>query len=89
MHALNKIGNIHGHLLDRGPVVLLNVHQRTRILLGNEVDGHTLATEPTSTTDTMDVVLPARRYTTSLILRVNTFRWFELYYVCTHYLAFF
>ena len=50
-------GNVHGHLLDLGAVELLNLAHHADIVSGDEVDGHTLATETTTTTDTVDVVL--------------------------------
>jgi hypothetical protein len=50
-------GNVHGHLLDLGAVELLDLAHHTDIVGGDEVDGHTLATETTTTTDTVDVVL--------------------------------
>ena len=50
-------GNVHGHLLDLGAVELLDLAHHADIVGGDEVDGHTLATEATTTTDTVDVVL--------------------------------
>ena len=50
-------GNVHGHLLNLGAVELLNLAHHADIVGGDEVDGHTLATETTTTTDTVDVVL--------------------------------
>jgi len=50
-------GNVHGHLLNLGAVELLNLAHHADIVGGDEVDGHTLATEATTTTDTVDVVL--------------------------------
>ena len=50
-------GNVHGHLLNLGAVELLDLAHHADIVSGDEVDGHTLATETTTTTDTVDVVL--------------------------------
>jgi hypothetical protein len=55
--CLDEVGNVHGHLLDLGAVELLNLAHHADIVSGDEVDGHTLATETTTTTDTVDVVL--------------------------------
>ena len=48
---LDKIGDIHGHLIDLGVVELLNVLQASPVILGDEVDGDTLATKSTATAD--------------------------------------
>lgn len=56
--GLDKIGNVHGHLLDLGAVELLNLTHHADIIGGDEVDGNTLSAETTTTTDTVDVVLP-------------------------------
>ena len=57
---LDKIGNIHGHLRDLRLVELLDITQVTNISLGQEVDGHTITSETTGSTDTVDVVLAVR-----------------------------
>lgn len=53
---LEKIGDVHWHLFNSGVVELLNVLESSLVLLGDEVDGSTLTTESTTSTDTMDVV---------------------------------
>jgi hypothetical protein len=52
-----QTGNVHGHLLDLSAVELLNLSHHAHIVGGDKVDGDTLATETTTTTDTVDVVL--------------------------------
>jgi len=54
---LDEVGNVHGHLLDLSAVELLDFSHHADILGGDEVDGDTLATETTTTTDAVDVVL--------------------------------
>lgn len=49
--------NVERHLIDLGVVELLDVTQHTDVLGGDKVNGNTLTTETTATTDTMDVVL--------------------------------
>lgn len=49
--------NVHGHLLDLGAVELLDLAHHADVVGGDEVDGHTLTAETTTTTDTVDVVL--------------------------------
>lgn len=46
---LDEVSHVVGHFLDSSVVERLNVIQRTLVVLGDEVDGHSLATE-TSTT---------------------------------------
>lgn len=58
---LDKVGNVHGHLLDLGAVELLNLTHHTDILSGDEVDSDTLSAESTTTTDSVDVVLSVGR----------------------------
>lgn len=48
---LHEIGHVGGHLLDFGVVERLNVVQRALVVLRDEVDGHTLATESTTATN--------------------------------------
>ena len=58
IHQANKSWRfIHGHLLDLSRVELLNLTHHTDVISGDEVDGDTLATETTTTTDSVDVVL--------------------------------
>ena len=57
-YDLNQIGNVHGHLLNLGAVELLDLSHHAHILGGNEVDGNSLTTETTTTTNAVDVVLP-------------------------------
>lgn len=55
--CLDEVGNVHGHLLDLSAVELLNLAHHADIVSGDEVDGNTLTTETTTTTDTVNVVL--------------------------------
>ena len=55
--CLNEIGNIGGHLLDLSVVESLDFVKQGEVLVGNEVNGHTLTTETTRTTNPMDVAL--------------------------------
>ena len=48
---------VHGHLVNLCRVVLLDISQDPDVVVLDEVDGHTLATEPTGTSDTVDVQL--------------------------------
>jgi hypothetical protein len=57
VNCLNEIGNVHWHLLDLSAVELLDFSHHTDIISGNEVDGDTLSSETTTTTDSVDVVL--------------------------------
>lgn len=54
---LDKVGDVHGHLLDLGTVELLNLTHHANIIGGDKVDGNALSAETTTTTDTVDVVL--------------------------------
>ena len=49
--SLDKIGDIHGHLVDLGVVELLNVFQTSPIVLRDEVDGDAFTTKSTATAD--------------------------------------
>jgi hypothetical protein len=49
--------NVHWHLLDLSAVELLNLTHHAHIISRNKVNGNTLASETTTTTDTVDVVL--------------------------------
>ena len=53
--------NVHGHLLDLGAVELLDLTHHADIVSSDEVDGNTLTTETTTTTDTVNVVLTVGR----------------------------
>merc|ERR1719320_510117 len=55
--SLNQIGHIHGHLTDFGSVKLFDITEVTDISFREKVDGHTLTTETSRTTDTVNVVL--------------------------------
>ena len=55
--SLDEVSNVHGHLLDLGAVELFNFAHHTDIVSSDEVDGNTLTTETTTTTDTVNVVL--------------------------------
>mmetsp|Transcript_16527 Transcript_16527/g.42337 ORF Transcript_16527/g.42337 Transcript_16527/m.42337 type:complete len:454 (+) Transcript_16527:479-1840(+) len=59
--ALDQVGHVHGHLLDRRVVELLDLAERPHVLAGEEVDRNTLATEAATAADAVDVVLPVRR----------------------------
>jgi hypothetical protein len=54
---LDEISHVHGHLLDLCAVELLNLAHHADIVSGDEVDGNTLTSETSTTTDAMDVVL--------------------------------
>jgi len=55
--SLDEVGYVSRHLLNLSVVELLEFAEGADILLGNEVDGNTLATEATRTSDSVDVVL--------------------------------
>lgn len=46
--VLDEVSHVHRHLVNAGVVKLLNVVQRSLVLVGHEVDGDTLATESTA-----------------------------------------
>ena len=48
---------VHRHLVDLCGVVLLDVSQNPNVIILNEVDGYTLAAEPTGSSDPVDVQL--------------------------------
>lgn len=52
---------VHGHFINLCRVVQFNITQDPDVIAGNEVDGDTLPTETTATTDTVDVVLTVGR----------------------------
>lgn len=58
---LDKIGHIHGHLLDRGVVERLNVPQGSLVILSHHVDGYSLSAKTTTPTNPVDVVFPVGR----------------------------
>ena len=53
----DEVGDVDRHLLDLCVVELLDVLEVEDVALGQEVDGHALATEAARSADTMDVVL--------------------------------
>ena len=55
--CLDKVGNIHWHLLDLGVVEGFNVLKVALIVSGEEVDGNALTTETSTTTNSVDIVL--------------------------------
>jgi len=55
--GLDKVGNVHGHLLDLSAVELLDLSHHADILSGNEVNRDTLSAETTAATNAVDVVL--------------------------------
>jgi hypothetical protein len=54
---LDEVSHVHGHLLDLCAVELLNLAHHADIVSGDEVDGNTLTSETSTTTNAMDVVL--------------------------------
>jgi hypothetical protein len=54
---LDQIGDVHWHLLNLGAVELLNLSHHTNIICCDEVDGNTLSSETSTTTDSVNVVL--------------------------------
>ena len=54
---LDEVGDVHRHLLDLSAVELLDLTHHADVLGRDEVDGDTLASEPTTTSNAMDVVL--------------------------------
>ena len=57
LKCLEQIGDVHGHLLNLGGVVTLELLELGPVLLGDEIDRDTFTTETTRATDTMEVVL--------------------------------
>eukprot|EP00009_Paramoeba_aestuarina_P007943 CAMPEP_0201521526 /NCGR_PEP_ID=MMETSP0161_2-20130828/14553_1 /ASSEMBLY_ACC=CAM_ASM_000251 /TAXON_ID=180227 /ORGANISM="Neoparamoeba aestuarina, Strain SoJaBio B1-5/56/2" /LENGTH=415 /DNA_ID=CAMNT_0047920173 /DNA_START=188 /DNA_END=1435 /DNA_ORIENTATION=- len=55
--VLNEIGNVRRHLLDLGVVKSFNFVKKREIFVGHKVDGNTLTTETTGSTDSVDVAL--------------------------------
>ena len=54
---LDEIGDVHGHLVDLGAVVLLDVAEDANVVVHDEVDGDTLAAEATGAADPVNVEL--------------------------------
>lgn len=48
---LDKIGHVHGHLLDGGVVERLNVPQGSLVIFGHHVDGYSLTAKTTTPTN--------------------------------------
>ena len=59
--CLDKVSDVGGHLFDLGVVEFLKLTEAGQVILGDEVDGNTLATETTGTTDTVKVALGITR----------------------------
>lgn len=57
MCCLDEVGHVHRHLLNLGAVELLNLAHHADIISSDKVDRNTLATETTTTTNAMNVVL--------------------------------
>merc|ERR1719250_67234 len=56
--ALDKVSNIHRHLIYLGGVVLFNITQDSDVVILHEVDGHTFSAKPARSADSVDVELP-------------------------------
>ena len=54
---LRELLTIHWHLVNLCGVILLNISQDPDVIVLHEVDGHTLATETTGASDSVDVEL--------------------------------
>jgi hypothetical protein len=59
--CLDQVSHVHGHLLDLSAVELFDLAHHADIVSGDEVDGDTLSSETTTTTDAVDVVLAVGR----------------------------
>jgi len=57
MSRLDEVRHVSRHLLDLGVVELLQLAQGAQVLVGDEVDGHTLSAETTRATNAVNVVL--------------------------------
>mmetsp|Transcript_8644 Transcript_8644/g.17906 ORF Transcript_8644/g.17906 Transcript_8644/m.17906 type:complete len:289 (-) Transcript_8644:672-1538(-) len=55
--TLNQVRHIHRHLINLCAVILLDIAENADIVVFHKVDGHTLASVPTGTTDAVDVKL--------------------------------
>ncbi len=49
--------HIHRHFVNLGRVILLDISQDLQVLILHEVDGHSLSSETTTTTNTVDIEL--------------------------------
>ena len=49
--SLDEVSDVHGHLVDARVVELLDVVQRSLVVVSHEVDGDALATEAASAAD--------------------------------------
>lgn len=58
---LQEIGNVAGHLLNLSVVETLKITEKVTIIIGDEVDRDTLATEAARATDAVDVLLEVAR----------------------------
>merc|ERR1719502_292196 len=59
LRRLDKVRDIHGHLIDLGRIILLDVAQDADVVTLDEVDRHALAAETARPTDAVDVQLTA------------------------------
>jgi len=59
--GLDEISNVHRHLLNLCAVELFNLSHHTDVISSDEVDGNTLTSETTTTTDAVNVVLAVGR----------------------------
>ena len=55
MGSFIDLGQVHWEFVNLSVVVLLELDQEVGVSRSHEVDGHTLSTETTGSTDTMDV----------------------------------
>src|SRR4051794_25110694 len=56
MSQAQLTSNIHGHLFDLSTVELFDLSHHADIILSDEVNGHSLSAETTSTTDSVNVI---------------------------------
>jgi len=54
--GLNEVSNIHGHLVNLGVVVLLDVGHHSLVLFSHKVDRNSLTTETSGATNSVNVV---------------------------------
>ena len=57
--TLDKVGDVHGHLVNLGVVELLDVFQVASVILRDKVDGDTFTTESTTASN------PSEKYKTN------------------------
>ena len=50
-HALNEVGDVHGHLVDAGVVELFDVVEGSLVLVSHKVNGDALSAETTAAAD--------------------------------------